>query len=104
MPDVTPAHREIAVHVWRQNRADAVARIAQAIATAEIRGPAGGRDEPTEAEEHNYVAGLREAFHEAAAALTDGGDTAAVEILRARAATWGITIPPSTTQESPAPR
>lgn len=104
MPDVTPAHREIAVHVWRQNRADAVNRIALAIATAEIRGPAGGRDEPTEAEERGYVAGLREAFHDAAADLTELGDTAAVEILRARAATWDITIPTPTTQESPTPR
>jgi|tagenome__1003787_1003787.scaffolds.fasta_scaffold18704477_1 hypothetical protein len=81
MPDVTPAHREIAVHVWRQNRAEAVDRIAQAIANAEVRGPAGGRDEPTEAEERGYAAGLRQGFHEAAAALRD------------RAATWDINIP-----------
>jgi len=99
MPDVTPVHREIAVHVWRQNRADAVDRIAQAIANAEILGPAGGRDEPTEAEERGYATGLRQGFHEAAAALAEHGHTASVEILRARAATWDITIPPSTTQE-----
>jgi hypothetical protein len=104
MPDVTPAHREIAVHVWRQNRPDAVDRIAQAIANAELRGPAGGPNEPTEAEERGYAAGLQQGFHEAAAALAERGDTAAFEILRARAATWDVTIPPSTTGEDPAPR
>lgn len=70
--------------------------IAQAIADAEQRGPAGGRDEPTAAEERAFRHGLERGFTEALAAVAAApviGAGILLDHIRARAHDWGIDLP-----------
>lgn len=73
--------------VARSQRRELIEALAAALADAEVRGPVGGRTDPTNAEEAAYRHGLGQAFAESLA-LLDAPDPAAS--IRAAASSYGV--------------